>query len=638
MTEQSTMAGGAVLDDGARVSPVRRVAVLALVLLAILPLLLYVYQGQFIRLIRDDYGHLGMALEAGTWEALLFWREHWNGDYSNYLLYSLLAPLREKAPMVFPAVLLALGLAGFYWLNAKLLAFLAVDKHRRSAALALASLILVAFINGAYDIVSFYWFTGSVEHTLPVLLLLPCLALGAEAARWARSPVRLALAAAGFAGLGFLLAGFSEIYLIFQAVFLALLALYVCAFAAKRQRRALLVLTVAGFLGSLVSLMAQATAPGAAYRMLQSELWGMSIEPVRELFALVARTGETMLPYLVHAQALAGIKLLAAVGLAVTLILSRPARPGKLQLRWRLMRAPLVIGFLVQLAFLPFLWAHTSNSLDILGRYSYQYFTVIMLNLALIAAMLAMLVMLARANRFFTYLTSERGFLVYCSAVLLIIGLLFVVPELRSIHHKAAVYFCATAYLLIGIFIWQLAFACAPRGDRRAHRMALLTILSAGMTVVALAALLAGMLWVQGVVFDYTLPSAAFMSMVSAVILGAAIGALLRRSLLDAGRDRRWIRWASLLSLGVAGLIGWGIVADQLGMIDELAVGAEIWDDTHQEILLLRDSDAAALDTQEFLFRGPHISRRFRPMFVTRRLTWRERLFYGLDYEVDFPG
>ena len=145
----------------------KRCVVFALLAISLVPLMLYAYHGQLIRLISDDYGYLGKALESVTWEAMLFWRENWNGDYSNFLLYGLLAPLGERAPALFSIAFIATGLIGFSWFTLRLLTFLGVGQHRHLAAVALAALIMVAYINGAYSPRAFYWFTAAVENYFP---------------------------------------------------------------------------------------------------------------------------------------------------------------------------------------------------------------------------------------------------------------------------------------------------------------------------------------------------------------------------------------------------------------------------------------------------------------------------------------
>ena len=607
--------------------------VVALALLAYCPLALFAYLGHFSRLTYDDYGYLAKPLESGTWEAMLFWREHWNSDYTNFFVYGLLAPLGERLPAVFPSVIIVVGLVGFTWFNTKLLTFLGVKRHLRLVAAALAALNLVAVIGGTFSLASFYWFTASVEYMLPVMILVVSLALGAKAVGWATTPRRRSTAAVAFAALAFLNAGFSEMYLVFQAVALALLGVCAYGIAGRSDRRLTIVLILAALMGTAVGAATHLSAAGIAYRLALTELWGRPIEPIRELPLLIVHTLETLPRYLTHQFAFSGFKMLAAAGLAVTLAFSRPARPAVGE-RWQpAARWPHLIGLLVQLGYLPFLWSHTSDLQQVLGRYSYSYCLVLALNLGLIVALLAMIVQPDRCNK---YLNSPRGNLLYHSLALCIIGFLFALPEVRSILDEAILYFLVTAYLLAGIYIWQLAFAFAEKVDRQTGRVGLLSLSSAGITVALLASMVAVVSWVQGAIWEYSVAPVVAPLTLTGLLWGASVGVLIRRQLPAANGLRVWYMVAILASLLVAIANGWTLVSAQLQKADELAEHARIWDETHQEILTLLAEDRSAVSSREFLFRSFHINRLYPLQYAPRQLHWHQKLFYGLDYEPEF--
>ncbi len=610
-----------------------KIALTAVVLLAFAPLVQFAYLGHFSRMTKDDYAYIGKPLESSAWEAMLFWRENWNGDYTNFLLYGLLAPLGERLPSIFPSVIIVVGLVGYAWFNARLLTLLGLSHHRRLIAAALASLTLVAFFGGSYSLVVFYWFAASVEYALPVVILMVCLALGASTVGWASTPRRLSMAAIVFSLLGFLNAGFSEMYLVFQSVVLALLGVCAFAIAEKAERRRATVLILAALLGTAAGAAAQLSAAGVAYRLSLTELWTSPIEPVRELPLLIVRTLALLPAYLTDKFAFSGFKMLAAAGLAATMSLSRPARPDARQPCKPSARWPLVIGLAVQLGFLPVLWSYTSDLPYILGRFSYAYALVLLLNTGLIIALLAMT---ARPNRFRQRLGTRRGTLLYHSIVLFIIGALFALPEVRATVPEAVLYFTITSYLLAGIYIWQLAFAFVAKGDRRANRVGLLSLASAGLTVASLAVMIAVVSWVQGVIYDYAIAPVVFPLTLTGLMWGASAGMLIRRHVPLGGGNARWYRAVVLFSLLVALVNGWNLITAQTQKTGELAESARIWDETHQEILRLLDEDKSAVYTREFLFRGNHINRRFPPHYGSRQLTWHEKLFYGLDYEPSF--
>ena len=161
--------------------------------LALVPALLFAYLGHFSRLMWDDYDRLGKPIELGFWQALIYFRDTWNGDYTNFLVLGLLAPLGVKAPSIFPSVIIAIWLASLVLLYRKILAFLEIKRHRYPIAIAVASLTVAVAINGLYSQQSFYWFTATVEYTLPPALLLICLMLAAKTAGLMRTRFRLAI-------------------------------------------------------------------------------------------------------------------------------------------------------------------------------------------------------------------------------------------------------------------------------------------------------------------------------------------------------------------------------------------------------------------------------------------------------------
>ena len=403
--------------------------------LALVPALLFANLGHFSRLMWDDYSRLGMPLELGFWQAMQYFRDTWNGDYTNFLVFGLFAPLGVRAPAIFPSVIIAIWLASLVLLYRKILAFLEIKRHRYPIAIAVASLTVAVAINGLYSQQSFYWFTATVEYSLPPALLLICLMLAAKTVGLLRTRFRLAIAAIVAAIGGFVIAGFSEMYLVFQLAFLGLLVVGICFFPDLSKRRIFLVLTCAGFLGTLASVPVQLSSPGVAIRSAVShEL----IEPIRDMPTLLFRALDSTLLFTTNPAAFTGVGLLLAAGLFVTITMYRAAPANSLQTRAVRDSTPtLLFGLIVQLLFVPYLWAHNSDSAQIFGRFSTAYTVVIALNAA---SVLALLALIWQRKRFNAALNTERGFLYFCSFGLLLICLLFTMTQIRSIHHRAASY------------------------------------------------------------------------------------------------------------------------------------------------------------------------------------------------------
>ncbi len=244
--------------------------------------------------------------------------------------------------------------------------------------------------------------------------------------------------------------------------------------------------------------------------------------------------------------------------------------------------------------------------------------------------------MIMLPNRFSRYLDSTRGRLLYHSIVLFTICIIFALPEMRGIVAEAVWYFHVTSYLLAGIYIWQLAFVFRGKVDQQANRVGLLALACAGLTVVSLAVMIAVVSWVQDTIYDYALTPVVFPFVLTGLLWGASVGMLIRRHVPLAKGLALWYRAFILLSLLVAIANGRTLVEEQTRKLDDLVEFAQVWEETHQEILHLLDVDRSALQSQEFLFHSGHINRRFRMLYRPRKLHWHEKLFYGLEYEPSF--
>ena len=108
--------------------------------LALVPTLLFAYLGHFSRLIWDDYDRLGKPIELGFWQSVQYFRDTWNGDYTNFLLFGLLAPLGAKVPSIFPSALIVIWIAGSALLYLQVFTFSGnqatalFDRHRTRVA------------------------------------------------------------------------------------------------------------------------------------------------------------------------------------------------------------------------------------------------------------------------------------------------------------------------------------------------------------------------------------------------------------------------------------------------------------------------------------------------------------------------
>ena len=591
--------------------------------LALVPALLFAYLGQFSRLMPDDYKYLGKPVEIGIWQALHYFRDTWHGDYTNFLLFGLLAPLGALVPSVFPSALIVIWIAGSALLYLQVFTFLEIRRQRYFIAIALASLTVAAAINGLDTQHSFYWLSATVEYTLPPALLLICLTLMVEAAGLLHTRLRLATAALVVAAIGFVIAGFSEMYLVFQLAFLGLLIVGLSLFRDLSKRRIYFVLTLAGFLGTLASVPVQLSSPGIAYRGSQDYNYGYRVEPIRDLSALLSQTLSTTFRYATVQASFTGIGLLLAAGLFVTLTMYRAAPTNSMHHRMGgAATLSLLFGLTVQLLFVPYIWSHSSDNAQVFGRFSTAYTVVIALNAA---SALALLALIWQRKRFNAALNTERGFLYFCSFGLLLICLLFTMTQIRHIHYKAASYLFVQFFVVLFVLARQLT---ARFGDTCSNRIGLIALLSSTFAVIAQATLIGVSLWGAGYFVDRIFTSVIFLQVISGLFWGAFFGVMIHRLCLLTKAKMAWNRWIRQVSLLIVIAVGTGIVAGRIQQIDHFAAAARNWDESHQEILRLRDEGNLSVYTRKFYILYPTSAGIEAKL---QRLSWVQALFYGLD-------
>jgi len=594
------------------------------VVLALVPLLLFAYLGLHSRLMLDDYLYFGLAPDIGAWKMMAVWREFWNGGYSNFLLYGLLAPLGASAPPLFSLFLCVSTFVGFCWLTNTVLACLEIRAHRRAIVVGLASLTTAATINGFYHAQVFYWLTAAVVYNWPAVMLLLGIVMATATARRLRGRIQLLLAAIAAALYAFISAGFSEMHLVFQLVALALIAAFVFIFQCGPERRSYRILAAAACLGTFVSLLVQVAAPGFANRSSQSVVFGTPIFPVRYLPNLLDRALDTTLQYMGHEASFAGFMLVAFAGLFVILTVGKryPADSKTQSIPGA--TAPIAFAFITQVLFVPILWTHNSDNFQVFGRFSYAFTLVVCLNLIAITVLLALL---WRRDLLDKALKRHNGLMIYCGCILLLVCLLFAMTQVRSIHYKASSYLFVTVLSTLIMLAGQLT--CMADEPRMRGLFRLSAFAGAG-AVITLATLIGVKLWGAGYIVERALASATYALMLAGLMNGVTLGALIRLGFDTTNADAVWLRWIRLFSLLVALTIAAGMVIGQGQRISHARKNAEIWDSNHVEIIRLRDEGDPTVYTKRF----PSLIHRSIDAIPYRYkngpLNWEPMLYYGL--------
>ena len=552
--------------------------------LALVPVSLFAYLGQFSRLMSTDYCVVALGREMGAWDYMIYMLNTWTGGYANWFLRGAMAPLDTLLPRITPTVIIVLWLAGLSWLVFQVLTYLKIDHSRRALSVALSALIVAASIHAFYSPQSFYWYSSSTAYTLPLALLTIYMALSLWTARQSGLSL-LAVIAGGL--LCFISAGSGEPFVAFQATFLTLCLLMSFAFLRSSVRRSYLRVFGAGWLATLVSLAIQLSAPGVALRA--EEVVGRIGLPNRAISALVSKTFNWILDFIGNPQAFAGFVMLMAVGLLVMLVKYKPQPVSKAAQPVKLALPPLWIGLIFQLLWIPLLWFQTSEDPQLLGSFGIRYMAVLILNILFV---LGFLLMLWQRKRIQTQLQKrERGLLMiwYIISSLSIFVLIFVLTQIRSIgiDRRSATYLFTSLLMLLVLLTWQLSCLLPSAAERKFGWMALC---SYGVGLVCIAEIVFVAVYGLGYVDGRILAPGAYLLMLSGLVWGVYMGWLLKRYGLSSQAGQAWIRFLKPGSAVIVLVIGVGLMLDQAALASDLQLYAREWDVRHQEIIAMRDS------------------------------------------------
>ena len=552
-------------------------------LLALLPLLLFGYMGQHSRMLSDDYAYLAVGRDLGPWEAIFHWRNTWNGSYTDQIIHGVFARFGAEAPRILSVLLVTSWLLTLSWLIKCTLCRLNVERHRNSISLGAAALTVVAMINAFHSQQSQYWYTANVAYGLSLAAFILLLVFVLKSASIFDDSHRLLPAAMfGFAYC-FMAAGFAAMYMVFQLCSLAFLLVLAVLYARRTGRQTVLVLISAGLVATAASFLIQITAPGVAIRSVRIS----SVESVskRALPDLAEALAEALYRFAGQEEAFAGFVMLFGFGLFAALLLHRSQSGAALRQRAELARAPLWSGIIIQAIFVPILWMHTSDQQSVLGKFSYAYSSVIVINLGLL---LLFLFLLRRRRSLGALLLISRNRLVIISGcVLLVVLILFVGAQFRSIHHRASRFLFATSTLLIWMLAWQLTAALDDERLKRYGQAAILITVASAFSYILLLVI---PLYTLGRTNARITTPAVLLHVSLGLVWGAYIGCLLRRTSSASLSDDPWLRRIGLSGLASALVIGAGIMLGQAGFIPNLQTFAREWDERERLIISQRDS------------------------------------------------
>ena len=553
-----------------------------LVTAALVPILLLAHSGQFSRMIADDYCRIEAGLAHEPLQNVAYWRGKWTGSYSNYFLHAVFAPLDWQITRVMPAATSAIWLIGLLWLLWRAFGAWGWRRHRLVSALVCASLLLAAGLDALYSRQTFFHYTAHLAYAAPLALFTLYAAAVQELIIRLRRGRSQALAAVASLVFCFLNAGLSEMYLATQ---LALLLVFICAaFVVVEQgrRRVALLLLGAGLLGTVAGGVAQLAAPGVSMRAANSH---DLVKPMRALPALIDMAARQALDYVIDAEVFAGFSLAFALGVAAAQFAGAAVGADSGLRHSGKKSFHLWIGSALQLGFVPFLWAHTSDAPQFFGRFSWSYMAVICLNLALIIGYIGMLLWRGRlAGRSDTDYTGS-GTATWLTAAGAFA--LFMATQLLSVDYRVELFMYVSALVLLGNSSAQLPLDL-PASIATRWRRGVIACLGAALATSLALSIVA--LYGVGFISARYMGPVAVLQIGAGFLWGALYGVGLGCHLRESGaRSATVLAWR-VLPLLVVLAMSVDIVAAQLRWLPDLQTFASDWDKRHQHIVEQRES------------------------------------------------
>ena len=551
-----------------------------LLILSLVPLALFVYLGTQSRLIGDDYGVFVISRELGPWETMLYRRNEWTASYSEFFVHGLFVPLQETAPRIMPAFIIIIWNTGLVWLFFRALALLKIHRHRPIISIVFAAFIAGATVNAIISPLSIYYFTGSVRYLLPIALL--TLYTAANLHFIGRTKSRRQIAVAVFAGslFSFFNAGFSEMYLIYQLAFLSLALAAVYVIMRSERRRAALVFFGGGWLASVASLLIQLTAPAVGIR--RAYIQGVVGVTNDSIAVLTFKSIGQALQLVYDSEIFAGFMLLFFLSLYTTLTIYHPSKRSEIPQPIKFTRPLLLFGLVAQLLCILLVYPHTSDLPQVLGRYSYAYSTVLIINGGLLLVLGILLVVRSRINVLLE--RYQPGGSVIAVATLLILLFLFSLTQIRPIHWRGFAFLLISCHVLLVMLTWQLSQKMVRR------RFATYMICAYGASLALNTAVILPELYTDLKIIPRTLTMLPYCMVLHGLLWGVLVGYAVKQREGSYQAKANCITMLRSVSFCAVLVISVALVGRNMQLVPPFETFAREWDARQDHIIAQRDS------------------------------------------------
>ena len=590
---------------------------LVLLMLSLAPLAVFTYLGSQSRLIGDDYWVFGAGRDLGPWESILKLRNTWTSTYSDFFLHSLVVPLRETAPRIMPAIIIIIWNFALACIVFQGLRLLKIGRHRLIIAVVFAAFIVGATVNGIISPLSVYYYWGAVKYLLPMALFTVYAAAALLLIPRIKSRRQVAVAALAGSLFCFINAGFSEMFLTYQLAFMTIALPALILFMRGRIRRVAFTFFGGGWLASFASFLIQLSAPGIANRHgYAQEILGTYTASVAEL--IIDSLAQTLrLTY--DVDIFAGFVLLFFLGLYTTLSVYRPGKRSDDHEPIQITRAFLLFGFLAQLLFIPFIYSHTSDLPQVLGKYSYAYSIIFAINGGLLVGLGILLLYRQRINAWLAEKQSVAD--IIAVVTLLILLILFALTQIRPIYWKAFAFLFTSCHILLAMLAWLMA----QKSLRR--RLATFVFCVYGASLALNNAVILPEIYTHMRVIPRTLTMFPYCMVLLGLLWGVLLGYVLKqregscRSKTRRGNTLRLICFSAVMLISIV------IVGRNAQLIPSFETFAREWDARQDHIIAERDSGKRVIAVSPLSFDLGTYMKQIKPFLIDPHAP----VYYGVD-------
>lgn len=567
-----------------------------LVIITTIPVLLFAYLGSFSRMMSDDYCTMAIGQQYGVWEGTAYWLSTWTGSYTNFFIKSGIAPLDTFAPTAAIWLTLIVWFVAIFIFLWQLSKYAGTIENRVFWITIITTTLIFGTVNALYSLQSYYWFAANIPYTLPLGLLTLYGGLVIRLARvqtWHRGAwVGLVISGA----ICLIIAGASEIILAFQVAFLVLICGMILLFITPPYRNRYLAIVGFGTMLTLSSFIMQILSPGIQNRLTTE---GNNIDrQLTSINEIVPETLKLTFEYIGHNEAFAGFMVVFCVTLIMVFILYKPSKSSALpNSGFGIPIRYMWVWLVVQGLYMPILWGHHSDNLQVLGRYSYGYFVIIMIHVIFMIASLAIVLRHRWLNSFINRYTHSWT-LIFSSLAYIIVGL-FCLTQLRSIHFIATNYLFVNTLLLLGGLLWQLSKWSSVEHIKR---ITWAFVAWHGVIVILISAIVFTALYGRGFVTPRILTPASYLLVSLGFLWGLYLGSLIKSFLIN-------MRIVPIISLSIRGLISGLILSISIGItlghasqIPDLQLYGREWDMRHAYIITTHADGAEQIEVSALRF------------------------------------